>query len=108
MGQTSNATAFPSAYRVILKLAVARSRIEMDQPSGLLERQAAQEEIIDQAKDRGVKADPEREREHGEKGEARGLEQLPESKSKISRHKNRWMMRLMGEMRPRAQSDSKK
>ena len=39
------------------------TREDVEQARWLLEGQAAQEQIIDQSKDRGVQPDPERERE---------------------------------------------
>ncbi len=41
---------------------------------------------VDQAEDRGVQPDAERESDYGEKSETGGLQQLLESKTKISHH----------------------
>ena len=48
--------------------------------------QPAQEQIVDQAEDRRVQPDPERESEDGEQGESRRLAQLPQSETKVSHH----------------------
>ena len=54
--------------RVIEGFAALRLREEMHDARRFLEGQAAQEEIVDQAEDRGVQPDPERERDDGERG----------------------------------------
>ena len=47
------------------------------EPIGVLERQAIDEHGLDDREDRGVRADAERERQHGDGGEARRAQ--PES-----------------------------
>jgi hypothetical protein len=51
-------------------------------------RQSAQEEVVDQTKDRGVQPDPERERDHRQEREPRRFAKLPQSETKISHHMN--------------------
>ncbi len=60
--------------------------MELDEPARVFEGKAAQEEIVDQTKDRGVEPNPEGQREDGEKGEARRFEQLSQRKAKIGQH----------------------
>jgi hypothetical protein len=49
----------------------------------LSKRKSAQEQIVDQTKDRGVHPDPEREGEHGEEGERGRFQKLSESEAEI-------------------------
>jgi hypothetical protein len=51
-------------------------------------RQSAQEQIVDQAEDRGVQADPEREGDHRQERESRRFAQLPQSETKVGHHMN--------------------
>jgi hypothetical protein len=52
-----------------------------------VEWQTAQKQIVDQAEDRGIQPDPQRQCDQREQSEPGRLAQLPESKTKISHHK---------------------
>ena len=69
-------------------LATLVSGGDVHDPRRLLERQPAQEQIVDQAEDRRVQPDPEREGDHRQKSESRRFAQLPQSETKIGHHMN--------------------
>jgi hypothetical protein len=52
----------------------------------LLEWQAAQEEIVDQAEDGSIQPNPERERDYGEKSKSGRFAELSQSEPKIIHH----------------------
>src|ERR1700730_14868872 len=85
--------------RELQQIAFARVRIHVDNAFGILERQGAQEEIIDQAKDGSVQADPERERDNRDKSKRRRLLELAESETKIA-HRNFIQCATLGPDRP--------
>jgi hypothetical protein len=76
--------------RVIERVAAFRLSEKMNHARRLLEGQSVQEQVIDQTEDRGVKPDPEGERDHCEQSEPRRLQQLAKSETKISHHRKRW------------------
>ena len=53
---------------------------------GLRIRERSQQDRVDHAEDRGVRADPEREGEDGDESEARRFAQLAESEAKVIYH----------------------
>lgn len=57
-------------------------------------RKRAQEQGVDDAEDRGICADPERERKHGGKREAWGSEEASESVAEVVQH---WRLLLFSE-----------
>ena len=54
--------------------------------SGAGKRQRLEEHRVDHAEDGGVRADPEREGEHGDQGEAGMLDQLAQSVANVGHH----------------------
>jgi hypothetical protein len=64
------------------------SREDVNNARRFSKGQSAQEEIVDQAKDRRVQPDPEREGDHRQKREPRRFAKLPQSETKISHHMN--------------------
>src|ERR1700757_2857565 len=65
--------------RELEQFTLARIGIHVHQALGLLERQTAQKEIVDQAENGSVQTNPEREREDGDEGERRRLLKLSKS-----------------------------
>ena len=57
--------------------------VEVNEPLRLRIGQRPEQHVVDDAEDGGVRADPEREREHGDEGEARRFAKLAESEAKI-------------------------
>jgi hypothetical protein len=87
--------------RVIEDVAALGLREKMDDACRFFEGQSAEEEFIDQTKDRGIQPDPESESDYGEEGETWRFEDLPKRETKIGEHKTPKV-----EMRRRAQLDS--
>src|SRR5439155_21724140 len=56
--------------RELEQVALARVRIHVHEPLRLLERESAQEQVVDQTEDRGVQTNSERQRDYGEKSES--------------------------------------
>ena len=52
--------------------------------SGCADRQRAQQRVVDQAEDRGVGADAERQRQHGDGGEAGTLQQVADREAQVA------------------------
>src|ERR1700736_1969621 len=69
--------------RQLEQVTLARIRIHVHQALGFLERQGAQEEIVDQAEDGSVQADPEGERDDGDKAEGRRLPEFSKGESSV-------------------------
>ena len=70
-------------HRQLFEVSLLGFGLENDEAVRFGERQAAQEEIVDQTEDGGVHPDAEREGEHGEQGEAGRLEELAEGEAEI-------------------------
>lgn len=75
--------------------------MKLHQPTDILEGQAAQEKVVNQAEDRGVEPDPEGESEHRQDGEAGRFDELSQRKTQVGDHTNGKV-----EMRPWAPLDS--
>src|SRR5436190_24215410 len=65
--------------------------VKDDQPVRLRIRQRSQQHRVDHAKDGGIRADTERERDDGDEGEGRRLQQRAQSKLKITDHCLIWL-----------------
>ena len=63
-------------------------REDMKNARRFSKRQPAQKEIVDQAKDRRVQPDPEREGDHRQESKPRRFTKLPQSETKISHHRS--------------------
>ena len=74
-----------SRIRAVVGL-VAHRGVDRDEPRGVGERQRLQQHAVDDAEDGGVGADAEREHEHDDHGEARGLEEETEGLAEVSEH----------------------
>jgi hypothetical protein len=66
--------------------------VEMEDARRILEGQPLQEQVVDQAKNRRVQADPEHERKYRQECELRRFAQLPQSETKVSHHKRDGLM----------------
>src|SRR5436190_24394971 len=73
----------------LFEVSFLRFGLKDDEPLRLCERQAAQKEIVDQAEDRRVHTDAERESQHGEQGEAGRFEKLADGEAEVG-HWNLW------------------
>src|SRR2546421_6026465 len=71
------------AHGQLREISLFRFGLENHEPVWLLEREAFQEKVVDQAEDGSVHPDAEREGEHGEQGERRRFEELAESEAEI-------------------------
>jgi hypothetical protein len=58
-----------------LEVAIFRFAVDPNEPIRFRKWQSAQEKIVDEREDGGIRADPQREREHREKREAGRFEQ---------------------------------
>ena len=58
-------------------------RLDRDELVGIRERQRREQHRVHHAEDRGVRANPERQRQDGDDGETRRLAELPESEAEI-------------------------
>ena len=75
-GQSVEGPGVVAQHRVLrVRENAAGAAIHVDQPLGVRDRQPLEERRVDQAEDRGVRADPEREGEDGGRREARLLPQ---------------------------------
>jgi hypothetical protein len=69
--------------RQLEQVTLARIRIHVDQALGILERQAAQKEIVDQTEDGGVESDAESKRDDRDESERGRLPKFAKGKSNV-------------------------
>ena len=65
---------------------VADRRLDRDQPGRVRKRQRLQQHAVDDAEDRGIGADAERQHDHDQRAEARSFEEEAECLSEIREH----------------------
>src|SRR6516225_6943349 len=75
--------------RNLVEIAVFRAGVHVNDPVLLPVGETAQEQIVDQAEDGGVKADADRQREQSKQRESWRLEQLTKHKANVCCHMTR-------------------
>jgi len=69
--------------RELEQVALARVGVHVHEPLRLLEGESAQEQVVNQTKNRGVQPDSQCEREDGDKSESRRFAELAKSEFEI-------------------------